>query len=152
MERPRDLQRASVAFAQLGEVDLAADLGIRPSVDGAELLWARSRLVAASVAAGIAPPLGPVSPEIRHLAAFAEDTERIARLGFEGRACIHPAQLKTVRETLTPTVAEVEAATRILTLFEGADGAAVVDADGRLVDEAVARNARRVVGRRASTS
>ncbi|MFC3242245.1 HpcH/HpaI aldolase/citrate lyase family protein [Gordonia humi] len=70
-----------VAFVQLGEVDLAADLGVRPSVDGSELSWARSRVVAASVAAGIAPPLGPVSPEIRDVDAFARGhrTHRPAR-------------------------------------------------------------------------
>lgn len=136
-----------VAFIQLGEVDLAADLGSRPGPDGSELLWARSRAVTASAAAGIAPPLGPASPEIRDLAAFTRDTERIQRLGFEGRACIHPSQLEPVATVFAPSADDVEAARGLLDVFAAAQGAAVVGADGRLIDEAVARNARRVLAR-----
>ncbi|MFC3242244.1 hypothetical protein ACFOJ6_07690 [Gordonia humi] len=51
---------------------------------------------------------------------------------------------------MAPSDAEVAEAEGVLALFDDAEGAAVVDAGGRLVDEAVARNARRVIGRRAT--
>lgn len=138
-----------VTRLQLGEADLAADLGITPGPAGMELLWARSQVVAASAAAGIAPPVAPVSVEVRDLAAFRQSTEVLARLGFVGRACVHPAQLPVVHEVFTPSAEALAAARSLLARYEQAlaSGTAVcLDEAGRLVDEAVVRSARRVVG------
>lgn len=52
-------------FLQLGEVDLAADLGVEVDGDDTALLFARSQVVAASVAAGINPPPAAVSRNFR---------------------------------------------------------------------------------------
>ena len=103
------------------------------------------RWCVASAAAGIAPPIAPVSTNFRDLDAFRESTEALARLGFVGRACIHPAQVAVANEVFTPTQAEVDSArARRLARFEG--GRAVgVDADGHFVDEAVLRQARRLL-------
>lgn len=136
-----------VAFIQLGEVDLAADMGITPGPDDSELLWARSRAVAASSAAGIRPPLGPASPEIRDTAAFEVQTRALSRMGFIGRACIHPKQIPTVHEVFSPSDEEVEQALEVLETMARAGGAAAVDSAGRLIDEAVARGARRTLAR-----
>ncbi|WP_231509972.1 HpcH/HpaI aldolase/citrate lyase family protein [Streptosporangium roseum] len=138
-----------VTRLQLGEADLAADLGITPGPEGMELLWARSLVVAASAAAGIAPPVAPVSVEVRDLAAFRQSTEALARLGFVGRACVHPAQVPVAREVFTPSAEALDAARSLLARYEQAlaTGTAVcLDEAGRLVDEAVVRSARRVVG------
>ncbi len=133
-----------VRHLQLGEVDLAADLGVRPGPEGWELLHARSTVVTASAAAGIDPPPGPVSTEFRDLAAFTAETERLARLGFSGRACIHPAQVGPVERVFTPSAEELAAARDVLDRLAAGSGVAV-GADGRLLDEAVARHARRVL-------
>ncbi|WP_327093194.1 aldolase/citrate lyase family protein [Nonomuraea sp. NBC_01738] len=130
---------------QIGEVDLAADLGVTPGEEGTELLWARSRVVAASAAAGIAPPVGAASVEVRDLAAFRASTVTLARLGFLGRACVHPGQVAVVREVFTPTGDEVGAARALLALLERAGGGVCLDDAGRLVDEAVLRAARRTL-------
>lgn len=87
---------------QLAEAELSADLGIDPGPDGTELLWARSQVVAASAAAGIAPPVGALSPEVDDLAALRTSTLALRRLGFRGRACVHPAQLPVVHEVFSP--------------------------------------------------
>jgi citrate lyase subunit beta/citryl-CoA lyase len=50
-----------VGVLQLGELDLAADLGLYPAPDEAELLYARSRVVTSSAAAGLLPPVAAVS-------------------------------------------------------------------------------------------
>ncbi len=133
-----------VRHLQLGEVDLAADLGVRPGPEGLELLHARSTVVTASAAAGIDPPPAPVSTEFRDLAAFTAETERLARLGFSGRACIHPAQIAPVEAVFTPTPEELAAARDVLDRLAAGAGVAV-GADGRLLDEAVARQARRTL-------
>lgn len=133
---------------QLGEADLCADLGVTPGPDERELLWVRSQVVVASAAAGIDPPVAPVSTNFRDPDALTESTTALRRLGFLGRACIHPAQLAVVHAVFTPTPAEVEAAQDLIRRYDAARaaGSAVcVDARGRLVDEAVVRSARRLL-------
>ncbi|WLP92464.1 CoA ester lyase [Gordonia sp. NB41Y] len=135
-----------VAFVQIGEVDLAADLGVSPVV-GEELLWARSQVVAASAAARIRPPLGAASPVIDDPETFAAETRRLTGLGFFGRACIHPRQIPPARAGMAPSDDEIAGAREVLAAFGAAGGAAVTDRSGRLVDEAVARIARRTLAR-----
>lgn len=134
---------------QIGEYDLCAELGITPDDSEAELQPARSHVVMASSAAGIAPPVAPVSIEIKDTARLRDTTERAARQGFVGRACIHPAQLDVIHEVFTPNEAAVEQAKAILAAFRNQvdKGASVfVDSHGRLLDEAVVRQARRTLG------
>ena len=88
---------------QLGEADLVADLGIEPASDERELLWVRSRAVFASAAAGIDPPVAPVSTNFRDMEAFRVSTSALKRLGYRGRACIHPAQIAVVNDVFTPS-------------------------------------------------
>lgn len=136
-----------VARLQLGEADLAADLGVTLGPDERELLWARSQAVLACAAAGIAPPVAPVSVNFRDPDALRTSTLALKRLGFRGRACIHPAQLPVVHEVFTPTEPELAAARDLVARHEQAlrDGSGVcLDAHGRLVDEAVVRSARRL--------
>ncbi|MEU8003022.1 aldolase/citrate lyase family protein [Catellatospora sp. NPDC049111] len=137
-----------VARLQLGEADLAADLGVTLGPDERELLWARSQVVLACAAAGIAAPVAPVSVNFRDPDALRTSTLALKRLGFRGRACIHPAQLPVVHEVFTPTESEIAAARDLVARHEQAlrDGSGVcLDARGRLVDEAVVRSARRLL-------
>jgi citrate lyase subunit beta/citryl-CoA lyase len=133
---------------QIGEYDLCAEAGITPGVEEHEVAAIRSHVVLASAEAGIQPPAAPVSIEIKDTEAFQRSTERCARQGFVGRACIHPAQLATVHEVFTPDDATVDRAIAVLRLYDEqvqAGTAVVIDADGRLLDEAVVRHARRVL-------
>ena len=132
---------------QLGEADLRVDLGVRPGPDEVEMLHVRSAVVVASAAAGIAPPIAPVSTDFRDLDAFRTSTAALARLGFVGRACIHPAQVAVANAVFTPSEAEVGEARALLAAFEAAGAGIAVDARGRMVDEAVARHARLVLAR-----
>ncbi|MEV0539722.1 HpcH/HpaI aldolase/citrate lyase family protein [Nocardia salmonicida] len=130
---------------QLGEADLRADLGIETSSDERELLAIRTHVVLASAAAGIAPPLGPVDTDFRDLDRLRERTKALARMGFRGRACIHPAQLPVVNEVFTPTVADLERARALVGRFESAAGGVLLDEGGKMVDAAVIRQARRLL-------
>jgi citrate lyase subunit beta / citryl-CoA lyase len=137
-----------VHVLQIGEVDLAGDLGLEPGPDEAELAPARAQVVMASAAAGLAPPPGPVSPVIRDLDAFRTSTRRVRRQGFVGRACIHPAQVEVVHEVFAPTPEEVERAQEVLELVAQAEArgsGVVVDGSGRMLDPAVTRAAHRVL-------
>ncbi|MCB1004714.1 MAG: hypothetical protein KDB35_11080, partial [Acidimicrobiales bacterium] len=137
-----------VQRVQVGEVDLTGEAGITPGPDEVELVGIRTTVVLASAAAGIAAPLGPVSRITADLDALAESTRRVARLGYVGRACIHPVQVPVVHEVFTPDPAEVEEAEETLRLLAEAEarGSGVaLDAQGRLIDPAVVLGARRVL-------
>jgi citrate lyase subunit beta / citryl-CoA lyase len=130
-----------VAYLQVGEVDFCADTGITPGEDGRELLWARSAVVVASAAARIAPPIGPVSTDFRNIERLRTSTLALRRLGYVGRACIHPAQVAVANAVFTPSAEEVETARALVADFEAAGGGVVLDRDGRMVDMAVVRQA-----------
>ncbi|MFC9971111.1 HpcH/HpaI aldolase/citrate lyase family protein [Spirillospora sp. NPDC127200] len=137
-----------VVRLQLGEADLCADLGVEPGPDGRELLLARSRIVLASAAARIRPPVAPVSTDFRDPRALRASTLAFKRLGFRGRACVHPAQLPVVNEVFTPSPEEIARARDLVARHDAAmaDGSGVcLDERGRLVDEAVVRSARRLL-------
>lgn len=129
----------------IGEMDLAADLGLTPTRSERELLYARSLLVIASRAAGLVPPPAPVSAEIDDLGRFEQTTRRLDALGFVGRDCIHPAQVAVVNAVFTPSADDVAWATEVLARAESGPGA-FRDSTGAMVDEALLRRARRIVG------
>jgi citrate lyase subunit beta / citryl-CoA lyase len=144
-----------VTALHLGEYDLAADVGLDPGEDEAELAWARSQVVFAGAAAGLAPPPAPVSTVVADVERFRTSTERAARQGFLGRVCIHPAQVAVVHEVFTPAPERVARAQAVVTRQEQAlaDGAgALLDDEGRMVDEAVVRSARRVLALRGAST
>lgn len=137
-----------VSVLHLGEYDLAADAGLDPGEDEAELSWARAQVVFASAAAGLNPPPAPVSTVVTDTTRFLDSTRRAARQGFVGRMCIHPAQIAPVHQVFTPTHEQVSVARDLLIRYQEAESSGVgvlVDATGRMVDEAVVRSARRVL-------
>ncbi|TXL88697.1 CoA ester lyase [Streptomyces sp. IB2014 016-6] len=142
---PRIAGCPRVTRLQLGEADLRADLGVSLGPGEPELLWARSHVVLASAAAGLAPPMAPAGTDVHDLAALKAGTEAFKRLGFRGRTCVHPAQLPVVHEVFTPTPDELARARDLVSRFESAHGGAMLDEGGRMVDEAVVRRARRLL-------
>jgi citrate lyase subunit beta/citryl-CoA lyase len=105
----------------------------------------RMQIVLASAAAGLEPPIGPVSTDFTDLDALRESTWTLKRMGFGARAAIHPAQVGVINEMFTPTSEEVEEARRLLARFEAGGRGATTDDDGRMIDEAFVRSARRIL-------
>jgi len=134
-----------VARLAIGEADLGAELGIEPSEDGREFWPMRGLVILASAAAGIDPPVGPVFTDIGDLGGLRASTDDLRRRGFGARAAIHPAQVAVINETFTPTAEVVAAARALLDRFEASGGGVFADDDGRMVDEAVVRAARRTL-------
>jgi citrate lyase subunit beta/citryl-CoA lyase len=133
---------------QIGEVDLTGETGVDPGADEAELAPVRALVVLASTAAGINPPVGPVSRITKDIEALEISTRRVRRQGFLGRACIHPAQLPVVHTVFTPTDADVDEAEAVIALVAAAEAqgsGVVLDETGRLVDPAVLHAARRTL-------
>ncbi|HKH71981.1 MAG TPA: CoA ester lyase [Vicinamibacterales bacterium] len=70
-------------------------------------------------------------------------------MGFDGKQCIHPAQLATVNATFTPSLEEVTRAAAVLKAYEGAAaaGQGAATHDGRMIDAANLRMARTILER-----
>lgn len=137
-----------VVRLQLGEADLAADVGVREGYADAGLAYARSRVVFTSAAYGLYPPLAPVEPDFRDLLAFERSTRHLRGLGFVGRVCIHPAQVVIANKVFTPLRSEVVSAEVLVAALDAhaASGhGAFVGTDGRMVDPATVRSARRTL-------
>ena len=133
----------ALAWLHLGELDLAADLGVTVRT-GCELSPYRAMVVLASRVAGLPAPPGPVSTELNAMDAFAASTRALTDHGFRGRACIHPRQVAVVHEMHAPTAVETAWARDLLDAATRR-GAVFRDSHGQMVDEAVLRQARRIV-------
>jgi (S)-citramalyl-CoA lyase len=137
-----DIAHATPRLAALmfGAADLAADLGCGPFA--ANLTFARVSLVSACATAAIAAIDSPFF-DIRDLAGLERAALQAADMGFAGKAAIHPSQVAAINLAFTPTSDEIDEARAVL--IENQRGVGQVN--GVMVDEAVARNARRVLAR-----
>jgi citrate lyase subunit beta / citryl-CoA lyase len=136
-----ELARApAVARLAFGAIDFALDID---AGDGDRYLdHARSQLVVASRAAGIAAPLDSPATEIRDTTAVSESACLGRGFGFGGKLCIHPAQVTTVTEAYTPSAGQIDWARRMLAAEGGA-----AQVDGKMVDRPVTDRARRILER-----
>jgi (S)-citramalyl-CoA lyase len=122
----------------LGAADMAADLGATTAWE--PLAFARGRLIAACALAGLSPIDAPFF-NLHDEAGLKQEAAAAVVLGFSAKAAIHPAQIGAINAALTPSAEAVERARAILA--ENAKGVSTVD--GQMIDEAVARKARRTL-------
>jgi citrate lyase beta subunit len=128
----------------LGSADLSAELGLEPLDGGAELLFARSKLVVDSACANIRSPFDGAYLRLDDQAGLAREATAARALGMRGKICIHPAQVATVNEVFGARL-PVEWALATISAYESADGRGAVAHDGEMVDLAVVERARRVL-------
>jgi (S)-citramalyl-CoA lyase len=121
-----------------GAADMSADIGAATA--WAPLAYARSRLVAACALAGVLAIDSPFF-NVKDHDGLTQETAQAVALGFAGKAAIHPNQIAPINAALTPSPEDVAKARAILA--ENARGVGVVQ--GHMVDEAVARKARRTL-------
>jgi citrate lyase subunit beta / citryl-CoA lyase len=132
-----------VRHLSIGGVDLRRDLG---AGDGAEpMLYARSHIVLASRAAGLAPPIDSVHPHVSDEAGLRAAAEHARALGFFGKSAIHPRQLAVLHDVFTPNEQEVAWAREVIDAFTAAGGEPLRLENGEFVDVPVADRARRVL-------
>jgi citrate lyase subunit beta/citryl-CoA lyase len=134
----------------VGPEDYYLSLGVEPSADGIELLYAVSRVVTVCKAVGIQSVglLGSVA-DFRDLAAFEGAATRACHLGCEGAGCIHPEQVAILNRVFSPDPERVQYARRAVDAFEEGvrRGTASVNLDGKMVDVPVYRRAQVILER-----
>jgi len=137
----------SLTFGGAQDGDLNTDLGCAWSIDGPEMLHARSHTLLAARAARFDTPLDGVFADVRDAEGFARDTALSRRLGYRGRKLIHPSQIEPCNRLYRPSEAELDYYARVLEAFEQAvkQGSASTTVDGRMIDVAMANAARRAL-------
>ena len=101
------------------------------------------RIVVAARAAGLRAVDGPVA-DFRDEEGLRKSCLLARSIGFDGKWCIHPGQIKAVNELFSPTEEEVEWARKVVASYEQAEarGSGSISIDGRMVDAASIKMAR----------
>ena len=108
--------------------------------------YAMQRIVVACRAAGLRAVDGPVA-DYRNEDGLRNACLLARSLGFDGKWCIHPAQIGPVNEIFSPTENEVEWAKKVVAAYDEAEavGSGAVNVDGQMVDAASIKMARNVL-------
>ncbi len=130
----------------IGLEDYTADIGTQRTNEGRESIFARQMLVNAAKAAGI-QAIDTVFSDVADMEALRQSVLEAKSLGFEGKGCIHPRQIKIVHEAFAPTVEEIEKAKKIVLAFEEAKekGLGVVSLGTKMIDPPVVKRAIRTI-------
>ena len=98
---------------------------------GHRLHYAMHRIVAAARAAGLRVVDGPVANH-RDEEGLRGGCLLARSLGFDGKWCIHPAQISVVNEVFSPTEKEIEWARKVVAAYEEANaaGSGAISVDG----------------------
>ncbi|HLJ36480.1 MAG TPA: CoA ester lyase, partial [Ktedonobacteraceae bacterium] len=126
-----------------GLVDFAGDIGAQ-ELGGEQFFYynyAKAKCITAARAAGITVVDG-VTLAIRDNEACRHDAKMGARMGFDGKWAIHPAQIDIIHEAFTPSGDEIAQAKRIVEEYEKADvqgGLGAIVIDDQMVDAALLR-------------
>ncbi|TMD54584.1 MAG: hypothetical protein E6I83_05425, partial [Chloroflexi bacterium] len=128
--------------------DFARDLSlpIEREAEASELLYARSAVVVAAVAARC-QAIDGIWPDVTDNDGLRRDSMQARRLGFSGKSLIHPGQIDAINDVFSPSAEEVSHARRVIDAFEGArlKGLGAVALDGKLLDQPIVERARRTL-------
>jgi citrate lyase beta subunit len=99
--------------------------------------YAMQRIVAAARSAGLRAVDGPVA-DYRDEEGLRQSCLIARSLGFDGKWCIHPAQIEVVNEVFSPTEREIEWAKKVVEAYEEANaaGTGAISIDGQMIDAA----------------
>jgi citrate lyase subunit beta/citryl-CoA lyase len=137
---------ACVGSVYFGAEDFAADIGGRRTPRGDEVYAARSMVVMAAKAAGILA-IDQAVVDIRNDELFLEDASRGRDLGYEGKICVTPGQVKLSHRAFSPTPEEREYAKRLVATYEDAmaRGIGTIDFEGRMIDGPLLKRAQAIL-------
>jgi citrate lyase subunit beta / citryl-CoA lyase len=124
--------------------DLQRSLGAAWSLNGPELAHARGKVLLDARAAGIAYVVDGVFADFQDDEGFLAEATQSRRMGYFGKALIHPRQIPLAHKAFTPTAKEAAYYRKLVETFDAAaaSGSAAVSLDGTMVDVAMAARAR----------
>lgn len=130
----------------IGLEDFTADIGAERTVEGQESFLARQQVVLAARAAGI-QPIDSVFSDVGDEEGLKKSVLEAKSLGFEGKGCIHPSQIKIVHQGFAPNDQEIAKAKKINLAIEEArkKGSGVVSLGSKMIDPPVVKRAERIL-------
>ncbi len=144
----RDIAKASKRLIgiALGAEDYITNMKTRRYPDGQELFFARSMILHAARAAGIAA-IDTVYSDVNNTEGFQNEVRMIKQLGFDGKSVINPRQIPLVNEIYTPTKKEIDHAKQVIWAIREAEskGSGVISLNGKMVDKPIVERAERVI-------
>ncbi len=136
----REIAKASKRLIgiALGAEDYVTNMKTRRYPDGQELFFARSMILHAARAAGIAA-IDTVYSDVNNTEGFQNEVRMIKQLGFDGKSVINPRQIPLVNEIYTPTKKEIDHAKQVIWAIREAEskGSGVISLNGKMVDKPI---------------
>ncbi len=140
-----ELLAGGVDGVYFGAEDYIADLGGRRSTAGTEALYARSQVRLAARLHDV-PAIDQAVVAVHDEAKFRLDAGEGRDMGYCGKLCLHPLQVRLANEIFSPTEDEIAHARRVLEAAAGGAGSL----DGEMVDEVHVRMAAAILARSVS--
>ncbi|HEP1367143.1 citrate (pro-3S)-lyase subunit beta [Streptococcus pyogenes] len=144
----REIAKASKRLIgiALGAEDYVTNMKTRRYPDGQELFFARSMILHAARAAGIAA-IDTVYSDVNNTEGFQNEVRMIKQLGFDGKSVINPRQIPLVNEIYIPTKKEIDHAKQVIWAIREAEskGSGVISLNGKMVDKPIVERAERVI-------
>ena len=136
-----------VTSISFGSEDFTKSLGAVRTKEGAEIFYARSKVVMAAAAAGV-DAMDTVWADIGDIEGFKKEVQSTVNMGFAGKSCVHPSQVKIVHDMMTPSMEEVEKSLEIMKAAEAADiiNGGVTQVNGKMIDGPIIDKALKIVG------
>ncbi len=137
---------ASLAAVYFGAEDLASELGARRTAAGMEVLYARSQVLLHAKAARIVA-IDQAVVEIRDDKHFETDAHTGRDLGYDGKICLLPRQVRVANRVFRPSDAELDHARRLIAGYAAATarGVGTIDFEGQMIDGPLLKRAQRLV-------
>lgn len=148
-----DTPQPRLAGLSWGAEDLAAAVGASRKRD-AKGGWTdlfrmvRAQLLLAARARNLLP-IDTVYADFRDLDGLKRAAEDAAADGFAGMLAIHPAQVPIINAAFSPSRAAIEEAQEIVDAFSASPQSAVLEIDGRMIEQPHLEQARRLLEGRA---
>ena len=137
---------ARVKALFLGAEDLTADLQCKRTKEGREIEYARTRLVVAARAAGVAVSDTPFT-DVNDDEGIVVDAKLAKAFGFTGKASISPRHVEVINSVFSPTLAEIDYAYDVLEAIETAkkQGKGAIALNGKMIDAPIVARAERTI-------
>jgi citrate lyase subunit beta/citryl-CoA lyase len=136
----------TVVALAFGAEDFTKDIGAQRTDKGTESFVARSKLVLAARAAGV-QPIDTVYSDVGNEAGLLAATAEAISLGFDGKGCIHPRQVRVIHDAFRPDDAAVAYAVKVKRAMAEAEarGDGAVSIGRKMIDPPVVARAMRTL-------
>ncbi|MBE6981186.1 MAG: CoA ester lyase [Ruminococcaceae bacterium] len=130
----------------LGAEDLTADLQCKRTKEGREIEYARTRLVVAARAAGVAVYDTPFT-DVNDDEGIVTDAALAKALGFTGKASISPRHVEVINSVFSPTQKDVDYAYEVMDAIALAkkQGKGAISLHGKMIDAPIVTRAQQTI-------